>query len=297
MTAPAASGRPRLWEQKNPFIAGILAWLIPGAGHFYQGRTVKGVIYLVCIWGLYFGGMRLGEGQVIYQNPAAKGRNRLTLSLMAQLGVGFPTVLTFVQTARAEADNNRTQWRLEEPLVAPFEGTLIGTGPGQLEGSGHLSGTVELQPTEDDLTNETRGKFIGTLNNKPVELELNGGFELERPIAAGQKRRLQISVVPTGNDHPQLTQLIRGTIPRSVVDGFVAPPDPDSLRELNFRLAKTYDLALVFTWIAGLLNVLAIWDCVQGPAYGFGDEEDEDATDTDQKTPVPASEPVTPVAT
>ena len=31
-------------------------------------------------------------------------------------------------------------------------------------------------------------------------------------------------------------------------------------------------MGAVFTLIAGLLNILAIWDAFEGPAYGFGDE-------------------------
>ena len=41
-------------------------------------------------------------------------------------------------------------------------------------------------------------------------------------------------------------------------------------------------MAMVFTWIAGLLNILAIWDAVEGPAFGYGDEhknEDEAAAE------------------
>ncbi|MFN9825440.1 MAG: hypothetical protein ACK58J_14935, partial [Planctomyces sp.] len=34
-----------------------------------------------------------------------------------------------------------------------------------------------------------------------------------------------------------------------------------------------YDVAAVLTWIAGLLNLMAIWDAAQGPAYGYGDED------------------------
>jgi len=39
------------------------AWLVPGMGHFYQGRRGKGVLYLVCILGLYLFGFALGEGR------------------------------------------------------------------------------------------------------------------------------------------------------------------------------------------------------------------------------------------
>ena len=66
--------------------------------------------------------------------------------------------------------------------------------------------------------------------------------------------------------------MIVGSIPRPFLDSYGVPPDQDQLQEVTGRLGKLHELALVFTWIAGLLNILAIWDCVQGPAYGFGDE-------------------------
>lgn len=278
---------PYPWETANPFVSGLLAWLIPGAGHFYQGRIVKGIIYIVCIWGLYFGGLRMGEGQVVYQKPKSQANgSRISLSLAAQLGVGFPTVLAFIQTKRYSSDENRPVGYLEQPLKTDFEGVLLGKGPGHTDGAGHLVGTIELASSDIGVIWETRGKFVGTLDGKPIELPLSGSLELERPIAGGLRRQLRISVAPSPSEHPHLQQSIRGSIPRSFVDGFLAPPDPESLRELNFRLAKTYDLALVFTWIAGLLNILAIWDCVQGPAYGIGDE-DETPSEAPAGTPPP----------
>ena len=36
-------------ELKDPMIAALLAWLIPGMGHFYQGRFAKAILFFVCI--------------------------------------------------------------------------------------------------------------------------------------------------------------------------------------------------------------------------------------------------------
>src|SRR5262249_6254762 len=41
---------------RNPFWAAFLAWLFPGLGHFYQGRTGKGWLYFLCILSLYYVG-------------------------------------------------------------------------------------------------------------------------------------------------------------------------------------------------------------------------------------------------
>jgi hypothetical protein len=63
---------------------------------------------------------------------------------------------------------------------------------------------------------------------------------------------------------------IRGTIPRTFWNWFEAPPDDKTIDDLHRQLGKYYELALTFTMIAGLLNILAIFDAIEGPAYGYG---------------------------
>jgi hypothetical protein len=65
---------------------------------------------------------------------------------------------------------------------------------------------------------------------------------------------------------------IIGTIPRSIVDHYQVPIEDRAVQHLIRKNGKLFELALVYTWIAGLLNVLAVWDAVSGPAYGYGDE-------------------------
>jgi TM2 domain-containing membrane protein YozV len=86
---------------KDPFVAGILAWLIPGLGHFYQGRNAKGALYAICIlgtfiYGLYLGGSKqLGWGRAVYFQFDEK---EWRLYWLCQAGVGFPTVpMTLLQ--------------------------------------------------------------------------------------------------------------------------------------------------------------------------------------------------------
>ncbi|HBP18071.1 MAG TPA: hypothetical protein DEA08_09800, partial [Planctomycetes bacterium] len=42
---------------KSPEIAGLLAWLIPGAGHYYAGHKLKGIVSAVLILGLFVAGV------------------------------------------------------------------------------------------------------------------------------------------------------------------------------------------------------------------------------------------------
>jgi hypothetical protein len=52
----------------QPFPA-FLSFLIPGLGQIYQGRVGKGVLFLVCIYTLFFYGMFLGRSTVQAGEP------------------------------------------------------------------------------------------------------------------------------------------------------------------------------------------------------------------------------------
>ena len=171
-------------ELKDPVVAGFLAWLIPGLGHFYQGRYAKGVLYMVCILGTFIYGLYLSSSQQTGPARAVYFSLRsgdLRLAYLCQVGAGLPALPALVQAVRVSNGN--------EPLW----------------------------------------------------------------------------------------------------DGFMAPPLMESdridrpshrtLADLNRQLPRFYELAGAYTMIAGLLNVLAIYDACCGPVAepGTNDDEDEDA--------------------
>jgi hypothetical protein len=97
---PTPASEPPI-ELKDPFIAGVLAWLIPGLGHFYQGRNAKGALFSICIlgtflYGLYLGGSsQLGWGRAVYFTFDDKDWR---LPWLCQIGIGLPTVpMTLLQ--------------------------------------------------------------------------------------------------------------------------------------------------------------------------------------------------------
>ncbi|MDB4679086.1 hypothetical protein OAL43_01335 [bacterium] len=55
-------------DLRNRPLAALLAWLIPGAGHFYQGRQTKAFIFLVCILSTWILGFALGGSHVVYSS-------------------------------------------------------------------------------------------------------------------------------------------------------------------------------------------------------------------------------------
>ena len=90
----AEQEQPLKINLRDPYLAALLAWLVPGAGHFYQRRWAKGVLFMTCILGTYFFGLALGEGKVVY--AAWKVEKRWQYPL--QLGVGLPAAPAVVQS-------------------------------------------------------------------------------------------------------------------------------------------------------------------------------------------------------
>jgi hypothetical protein len=84
-------------ELKNPWLAAFWAWLWPGAGHLYQGRTAKGVLFMVCILVTYFWGLALGGGHVVY---ASFKKPDVRYPYLCQVCVGLPALPALVQSYR-----------------------------------------------------------------------------------------------------------------------------------------------------------------------------------------------------
>ena len=90
-------------ELKDPRLAAFLAWLVPGLGHVYQGRTGKGALFFVCIVGTFLYGLYLGDGRVVYASTAPVfSRGFLDRwQYICQVGVGLPALPAVVQRQRS----------------------------------------------------------------------------------------------------------------------------------------------------------------------------------------------------
>jgi len=90
-SSPPVSDRhaPVEVDLKNRHLAALLAWLWPGAGHIYQRRVGKGILFMACIVSTYFFGLALGEGRVVYASYDA-GHKRYPF--LCQIGVGIPSL-------------------------------------------------------------------------------------------------------------------------------------------------------------------------------------------------------------
>ena len=57
-----------------------------------------------------------------------------------------------------------------------------------------------------------------------------------------------------------------------ILGGFLAEPPQAILNGLHPRLGKLVEIGTIYTTVAGLLNILAIYDAYEGPAYLEYDE-------------------------
>ena len=81
-------------DLKNRGLAAMLAWLWPGAGHIYQGRYGKSVLFMVCILVTYFWGLAMGDGHVVY---ASFRKQDMRYQYLLQVNVGLPALPALAQ--------------------------------------------------------------------------------------------------------------------------------------------------------------------------------------------------------
>ena len=162
---------------KNRPLAALLALLWPGLGHLYQGRYGKGVLYLVCILGLYAVGFGLGDGSNVYWSWVSPLRNpeHFRLYYLGQFWVGLPAWPALVQATLVHLGH--------QPL---FDGFMA---------------APMLDPTMDENVRE----------------------------------------------------VMQGVVQR--------------VFSLHQKYGGLKEMGDIYTTVAGLLNVLAIYDAYEGPAY------------------------------
>lgn len=271
-------------------LAALLAFLVPGAGHYYQGRRLKAGIYFGGIVSLFFAGMILGNWQPVYSQVAvssaatpveleareSRSSTRFSIGYSAQFFTGMPALPALVQQLRFDSDLGVVNV-LQERIESSFTGVFRSGGEFL-----PVSGVLTLNPDKGGLA---VGEFTGTTNGgKSVSGSVSGAIKLGRRVYGSPKRKISISGLKGISVGGMAPEELRGAVSRPFVDWFQAPRDNEELDRLHGKLSQRFDIACVFTWIAGLLNLMAIWDAYDGPAYGYGDEEPEDEDPEDEES-------------
>lgn len=119
--AAAEQPAPEVVDLKEPALAALLGWLIPGLGHWYQGRRAKAVLFFVCIMGTFAYGVCLsssnapvdnkkdttiGWGRTVYFSWRENDRR---LPYLCQIGIGLPALPALIQANRM-ANNQKVWW-------------------------------------------------------------------------------------------------------------------------------------------------------------------------------------------
>ncbi len=72
-------GPERQYERPYSLVAGLLSYLVPGLGQISQGRTGKGLLFMVCLLSLFHVGEAMGNWQNVYvpteEVPGQRGGN------------------------------------------------------------------------------------------------------------------------------------------------------------------------------------------------------------------------------
>ena len=283
---------PRI-PMKNPLVAGVLAFLIPGAGHWYQGRRFKATIFSGCILTMFVWGLILGHGQPVYSQLVLRGREesaqfekvtpqlKFSIGYSVQFLVGLPAVPSLIQEARFRSEDAQINF-LSEELESEFSGVLYSGDDGGSKAEELISGQLSIRPVNDQGSRVVNGTLTYEKKDGSTgELQIGGGITIGRKVFGSPQCDIECSIVQP--DGSFTGQHIRGSVDRSFMNWFQAPRDSHELDRLHGNLNRRFDIASVFTWIAGLLNLLAIWDAAEGPAYGYGDEKPEDDDDEDDK--------------
>lgn len=86
---------PEAIDLRDPLRAAFWALLWPGAGHVYQQRYTKAVIFMVCILSLFAVGWTLGGERVVYASWRNGDRR---WQYLCQVWVGLPAWPALLQT-------------------------------------------------------------------------------------------------------------------------------------------------------------------------------------------------------
>lgn len=105
----------------NRFLAAALAWLVPGAGHYYQRRTFKAAIFFTAITTCFVIGLIASGGRCVY---ASWNKTERRWQFGLQAGIGLPAIPAAIQAWRKS--NNKPAWFkgmfFEKMEPAIFEG-------------------------------------------------------------------------------------------------------------------------------------------------------------------------------
>ncbi len=195
--------------QEHPvsFLAGLLSYLVPGLGQICQGRVAKGLLFMVCLLGLFHLGQAMGGWKNVYV-PANDELSRLE-------------------------DRIKELRKAAEPAADEIN---------------------HVRQSMNDIAGQSRRPRLQQLPNNLYE----------RWHYLGQ---FWIGI----SAWPALWQYFALPVPEEESHRFFhdlqSRPWEGEINEFWVDSDKTPDLGWIYTVIAGVLNILVIYDAYAGPAF------------------------------
>jgi len=179
-------------DLRNPALAALLSWLVPGLGQLYQGRTTKGSLFMASLLTALVVGLWLGGGRVVY---ASWRPGETRLAFLGQAGIGAVAVPAVLQSMRLSGPARQPYFA--SPWFAPP------LRPGQFVSAAYAERVLSREPG----------------------LEANAFAE-----------------------RPPFKQCAI-----------------DQLSVWHERLGRGFDIGTLYTVLAGMLNLLVVYDAWAGP--------------------------------
>jgi hypothetical protein len=194
---------PKTPPRQFHYLPALLSYLVPGLGQIIQGRVAKGVLFLVCIYTLFFYGMYQGSATVKISEPGGDGKVE--------------------------------EYRVIGNVYLPDE-----AGPGRNNVFG---------ANEEQLKPPSFMRLVSNLYNRPQFL---GQFWTGVVVWPAVYQYLHY-------DKNQKADPVLGQ--------FMRTPDERDINAVHTSGDKVLELAWVYTVIAGVLNIMVIYDACAGPAF------------------------------
>jgi TM2 domain-containing membrane protein YozV len=187
---------------RHDWAAALLSYLVPGLGQIFQGRVGKGLLFLVCIYTLFFYGMSLGNWQNVFL-PRVSDVHKFP-DVYLPLGIRVPRPIAY-----------------RVPFLGQF---WVG---------------VAAWPALYQFWNYDEARDV------VEEVDPLIGKTIARPK------------------------------PDPLFKTFMRAPTDEQANVLQNTGTKTWDLGWVYTVIAGVLNLMVIYDALVGPAFIPGNPADD----------------------
>ncbi len=181
-------------KRKLDPLAAFLSYLLPGLGQIVQGRVGKGILYFVCLYGLFFYGLSMGSW--------------------------------------------RNVWL------------------------GDFSGQADVQVAGQKLPK-------GALKDLSYRREFAGQFWIGIAAWPALLQYQTTEPIPKSDDPGKESWQPK---PSAIFGSYMQAPPEGDLNRLQRDGDKRWDLGWVFTVIAGVLNILVIYDALAGPVVKDEDE-------------------------